>query len=206
MRNYFALAAAVLLCLALPATGSAQQPTVTPFMLNRIVDSLPSGPLYWRLQTFATRAEAEAAAGPTGQVGEAEDAVWLFTLGAKGGAPEGGTLIAEIGPLEVPSADTYLLRNSYTSTPPGVAGGSGSVLHSHPGTEAFYILAGEQTVFTPGQAVTTGAGQSQVGVPPWTPVAVLSTGSEARRAFALFVVDASKPFSSPAVFPQIVVE
>jgi len=198
MLRYVVLAAIVLL--ALPTTGRAQTPTVTPFMLNRTVDHLPDGPLYWRLQTFPTRTEAEEVAGPTGQVGEAEGAVWLFTLGAKGGAPAGGMLIDEIGPLAVPPADAYLLRNSYTTTPPGMAGGGGSVVHSHPGTEAFYLLAGEQTVFTPGQVVRTGAGQSQVGVPPETPVVVLSTGTEPRRAFTLFVVDASKPFSSPAVF------
>lgn len=212
MLKYVAVAAMVVLWLSLPAGGrtqevtvtasaSTQEPTITPFQLNRMVDRLPEGPLYWRLQTFATRAEAEAAAGPTGQVGEAEGSVWLFTLGAKGGAPAGGTLIDEIGPLEAPSADTYLLRNAYTSTPPrGVAGG-GDVVHTHPGAEAFFVFAGEQTVWTPGQAVITGAGRSNAGVPADTPLLVVSTGSEPRRAFTLFVVDAARPFASPALFP-----
>src|SRR5437763_10451355 len=124
MPKYTALAVMVLLGLALPAIGLAQTQAVTPFVVDRTVTQLPDGPLYWQLQAFATRAEAEAAAGPTGQGGETEGQVWLFTLGPQGGAPAGGTLVAEIGPLplEERSAAEDVIRIAYSSTPPGGRG------------------------------------------------------------------------------------
>jgi len=154
MPKYIALAVTVLLWVGLPAIGRAPAAaTVTPFALHREVDQLPDGSLYWRLQTFATQEAAQAAVGPTGQVGEAEGKTWLFTVGVQGGAPEGGTLVDEIGPLDVPSAAHYALNINYSSTPPfGLGGGvpASRGVHTHPGTEGWYVLAGEQTVGFPG--------------------------------------------------------
>ncbi len=107
-----------------------------------------------------------AAVGPTGQVGEAEGKIWLFTVGIQGGAPEGGTLVAEIGPLDAPSAAHYALNINYSSTQPfGLGGGvpASRGVHTHPGSEGWYVLAGEQTVWIPGLALRTESGESQAG-------------------------------------------
>jgi len=184
--------------------GQAQTQTVTPFALNRRVDQLPDGALYWRLQTFPTREAAEVGVGPTGQVGEAEGQVWLFTVGVRGEATEGGTLVDEIGPLEVPSAEHYTLNVNYSSTPPfGLGGGvpASRGVHTHPGTEGWYVLAGEQTVWIPGLMLRTEAGKSQAGPPPGTPLILANTGTKERRAFTLLVLDANQPSASFAVFP-----
>lgn len=204
MLRYAALAVTMVLGLALPVPTRAQGPTRSPaWDLTRTLAQLPDGPLYWRLQTFATREAAEAVAGPTGQVGEAEDQVWLFTLGRPGGAPAGGTLVAEIGPLPVPDAAAYELRINYRTTPSGGAIGAtaGAAVHFHPGAESFYLLAGEQTVWTPGREARTEVGQSWAGEPAGTPMIIVNTGPTERRAFTLYVGDAAQPWVIPTVFP-----
>src|SRR5438552_8029751 len=152
MLRYLAFASMVLLGLAAPSASMAQAPTNSPWgPIFRTIAQLPDGPLYWRLQTFETREAAEAAVGPTGQVGEAEGLVWLFTLGRQGEAPTGGVLVAEIGPIEVPSAAEYTLGALYSIQPPGGASGyPGAIVHYHPGVESTSMLAGEQTTWTPG--------------------------------------------------------
>jgi len=44
------------------------------------------------------------------------------------------------------------------------------------------------------------AGQSEAGAPAGTPTQVSSCGSADLSGFVMFVVDATKPFSSPATF------
>ena len=190
------------LAVLVPSTARAQS-TIGPGW-ERIWThaQLPDGPLYWQLQTFATRDAAEAVAGPSAQMGEAEGQVWLFTLGRSGAAPAGGTHVAEIGPLEVPNAAEYELRITYRSTPPGGALGAatGAAVHFHPGAESFYVLAGEQTVWTPGRQARTEAGQSWPGEPAGTPMLLVNTGTTERRAFTFYVGDAAQPWVIPTVF------
>ena len=84
------------------------------------------------------------------------------------------------------------------------AGGpSGSVtpVHTHPGSEAFYVLTGELTQKTSHGVASVAAGNSMVGHGADSPMQVSSSGSTDLYEFALFVVDASRPFSSPAKFP-----
>ena len=57
--------------------------------------------VFWHLDTFPTRAAADAAKGPSGTVVESYDKVWLLTIEAKGWRPSGGERINEIGPLPV---------------------------------------------------------------------------------------------------------
>jgi len=165
------LVATALLCVAMPTVSGAQSSAPNqPWDRSAHVDQLPDGPLYWAAQTFDSRDAAEEAAGETGLVGEAEGLVWLFTLGRAGEAPSGGTLLAEIGPLEVPSAEAYQLLVNYRTTAPGVTVGAtqGVGVHAHPGWESCSVMAGEQTVWTPGRQQRTEAGDSWIGQPPGT--------------------------------------
>ena len=57
--------------------------------------ALPS----WDLETFPTRAAAEKAENAHGVVLEAFDKVWLLTIADAGWRSQGGTHVAEIGPL-----------------------------------------------------------------------------------------------------------
>jgi uncharacterized cupin superfamily protein len=69
-----------------------------------------------------------------------------------------------------------------------------------PGSEAFYVLKGELSQKTPHGVARLTTGQSMVGHGGDTPMVVSNSGSEDLREFALSVVAANKPFSSPAQF------
>ena len=129
-------------------------------------------------------------------VAEAAGKVWLFTLGPAGGAPSGGTRVAEVGPIPEVTAPEYLLRINEASGPPG----SVTSVHTHPGSEAFYILAGETSQRTPHGVTRIPAGQSMAGHGADVPMQVSSSGSNDLHSLVVFVVDATKPFSSPAKF------
>lgn len=192
--NSWALAGALLLGTA-PAL--AQERSGPPVLVEKKMTSLPSGALVWRLENFRTAAEAQAVAGPTGLVAQAAGKVWLFTLGPGGGSSPGATKVAEIGPLPPASAKQYSLQIRESKN----EAGSSSPVHTHPGPEAFYILAGEQSVKTPDGVRRLTAGQGAVGAAAGTPMQVSNTGSMNVHMFILFVLDADKPFSSPAKFP-----
>ncbi|HEY7119938.1 MAG TPA: nuclear transport factor 2 family protein [Tepidisphaeraceae bacterium] len=155
------------------------------------VTSLPPGPLYWQIETFPTFAEASTAATPYSMTLDAEGRGWLFTLGHQGDQTPGATHLAEIGPLPVPDAPEYLLQLSYQSRAGKVVGTE----HSHPGVESWYMFAGQQTVQFPTleQEVSASAGQGLMGPPANTPLRIINTSAEERRAFNLFVLDYTAP-------------
>jgi hypothetical protein len=130
-------------------------------------------------------------------VAESAGKVWLFTLGPAGGSSTGGTKVAEVGPIPKVVAAQYLLRINEASGPPG----SITPAHTHPGSEAFYVLAGETSSHTPYGVKHVGAGNTETGNVADTPMQVSSSGSTDLHSLVMFVVDAAKPFSSPAKFP-----
>ena len=184
------------LCL-LPSSAISQQALVVKPLAEKKVTELPTGPLFWRLENFPTLAQAQAAAGPTGLAAESGGKVWLFTLGATGGSSASGAKVAEVGPLPQVVATQYLLRINEASGPPG----SITTVHTHPGSEAFYVLVGEQSIRTPQGMLHVKVGQPETGPGGDTPLQVSSSGSTDLHALVMFVVDATKPFSSPARFP-----
>ena len=166
-------------------------------LAEKKITKLPDGPLFWRVETFATLAQAEAAAGPMSLAAESNGKAWLFTLGPAGGSSAGGTKALEVGPLQPVAASEYLLRVNEASGPPG----SVTPVHSHPGSEAAYVLAGEQSFRTPHGVMRVAAGKAEAGHGPGVPMQVSSSGSENLKALVMFVVDASKPFSKPETMP-----
>ncbi|KFG69320.1 cupin domain-containing protein [Microvirga sp. BSC39] len=193
-RKLFAALTSGLLILSPLAT--AQQGFFVKPLVEKKVTQLPPGELFWHINTFDAKEQAQAEAGPLGLVAEYDGKVWLFTLGLAGEGTKGGTKVAEIGPLPRIAAQEYLLRVNEAGGPKG----SATAAHTHPGSEAFYVLKGELTQKTPHGVARLTAGQSMVGHGVDTPMVVSNSGSEDLREFALFVVDANKPFSSPAKF------
>lgn len=178
-----------------PAVG--QQVLVIKPLAEKKVTELPAGPLFWRLENFPALGEAQAAAGPTSLAAESRGKVWLFTLGPAGGSSAGGTKVAEVGPIPRVVATQYLLRVNEAGGPPA----SITPVHSHPGSEAFYVLAGESSSRTPHGVMRVAANEGGTGHGADTPMQVSSTGAADLQSLVMFVVDAAKPFSSPASFP-----
>src|SRR5215510_11302473 len=128
-RHAIAPCAVFMVVLSLFASAAlAQQALVVKSLVEKRVADLPSGSLYWRIETFPTLAQAQAAAAGTGLAAESGGKAWLFTLGASGGSSAGATKIAEVGPLPQLVATQYLLRVNEASGPPG----SITTVHSHP--------------------------------------------------------------------------
>jgi hypothetical protein len=166
-------------------------------LAERKVHELPAGPLFWRIENFPSLPQAQAAAGPWSLATESAGKAWLFTLGPAGGSSSGGTRVAEVGPIPRVAAPRYLLRINEASGPPG----SITPVHSHPGSEAFLVLAGEQGIRTAHGLLRIEAGQPATGHGADMAMQVSSSGTSDLHALVMFVVDATRPFSTPASLP-----
>ena len=186
------LGAALLLLAASGAMGQTAL-QIKPLAEAR-VDELPGGTLYWRIENFDTTQQARAAAGPHSLVAEAAGRVWLFTLGPAGGESAGGRRVAQVGPIPKVDAKRWLLRINDASGPPG----SLTPIHSHPGSEAFFVLAGEQSIRGRHGVMRVPSGKAEAGHGADQAMQVSSTSAVDLHALVMFVVDADRPFSSPA--------
>lgn len=183
--------------LGLCSSSALAQKFEVKAIAEKKIQQLPAGTLFWRLDNFPTLAQAQAAVGPTALAAEAAGKVWLFTLGPKGGSSPGGTKVAEIGPMPPISAPEYLLRINITGGPPGVK----TPVHMHPGSETFYVLSGQLSQKSPHGVTRINAGQAMPGHGPGVPMEVSNSGTGHLTALVMFVLDATKPFSSPAKMP-----
>jgi hypothetical protein len=177
-----------------PSSAAAQQAFFVKPVAEKKLKQLPAGPLYWQVETFPTLAQAHAAAAETSLAAEVSGKVWLFTLGPKGNPTRGVGKVAEIGPVPAISAPEYLLRINHAGGPPQ----SKTPVHTHPGSEAFYVLAGRLGQRTPHGVTYAEAGQSMNGHGADMAMEVFSAGTTDLDQLVMFVVDATKPFSSPA--------
>jgi quercetin dioxygenase-like cupin family protein len=199
MKRILVMAVAVpalSLCLSAP-TAVAQQALAIKALAGKKVAELPPGTLYWRIENFGSLAQAQAAGGPWSLAVESAGKAWLFTLGQQGESSDGGTKVAEVGPIPRVVAPLYLLRINQASG----AKGSITSVHTHPGSEAFFVLTGEQSIRSPHGVMRVPAGESATGHGADVPMQVSSTGSTDLQALVMFVVDATRPFSSPARLP-----
>ncbi|HUK61034.1 MAG TPA: hypothetical protein VLV50_17530 [Stellaceae bacterium] len=192
-----------------PSAWAADVQYVVKPIAEMKVTQLPNGPLYWRVENFPTLDQAKAAAGgyhwnpntvsydgSPSLTAEVAGKAWLFTLGPKGAATPGGTKVAEIGPVPPISAPEYLLRVNYGSGPPGAE----TPVHSHFGSEAFYVLTGKLGQRTPQGTSYVEAGHVMNGHAAGMTMEVFNAGTTDLTALIMFVVDATKPFSVPAKF------
>ena len=198
MKRSISATLAVLLAGWLLSVGAlAQQALLVKPLAEKKVTELPAGDLFWRIENFALLAAAQSAASPWSLVVESAGKVWLFTLGASGGSTPGATKVAEVGPIPRVTATQYLLRINDASGPPG----SITAVHSHPGSEAFFVLAGEQSIRGAHGTMKVRTGKAEAGHGADMAMQVSSTGSTDLHALVMFVVDAGRPFSTPGALP-----
>jgi len=185
------------IALTLAALGAAAQPLSIKPLAEKKVSQLPPDPLYWRIENFPGIEQARKAGGEWSLAVEARGKAWLFTLGATGASTPGGEKVAEVGPIPRVAASQYLLRINEATGPKGAV----TSVHSHPGSEAFYVLAGEQTIRHPHGVMKVHPGQPAAGHGADVAMQVSSSGSTDLHSLVMFVVDAARPFSSPAKLP-----
>lgn len=193
----------------LPCAAAPDPKYVVKPVAEKKVGELPAGPLYWRVETFPTLADAKAAVGPDGWnpaavryetttslIAEVDGKVWVATLGPQGASTPGGTKVAEIGPLPAIAAPEYELRLNYGSGPAGAK----TPVHSHPGSESFYVISGRLGQRTADGVHYVDAGHTMNGHAANTTMQVFNAGETDLKALIMFVVDAGKPFSVPAKY------
>ena len=176
------------------ALAQAKRPGAQPLAVIKL-GKLPQAPLYWHLDTYPTRAAAEATKSVRGTVVEVFDRVWLFTLAEAEWRPFGGDHIATIGPLPL-GASGANMSASYlqAATSPGFQ----TDVHQHAGPEALYTLSGEVCVETPqGKQVGRGGGEPLL-IAGDQPMQLTSIGTETRRSIVLVVHDATQSWKVPA--------
>ena len=149
--------------------------------------------VYWHLRAFRSRNAAEAAKSATGIVVEEAGRVWLSEFGPRHRTSRGGEAIAVVGPLHLPAAQSYTAVLSYAVMRPG----DNSRVHTHPGPEGWYVLAGEQCLETPAGATRARAGGSMT-VRSNIPMELNVTGTTLRRAFALVIHDSAQERGKPS--------
>jgi hypothetical protein len=214
LRSFAAPVALPVICVAgallSPPAWADDVPYVVKPVAEMKVKELPKGPLFWRVENFPTLEQAKAAApayrwnpdtvtyeGWPSLTAEVAGKAWLFTLGPQGAATPGGTKVAEIGPVPPLSAPEYLLRVNYGSGPPQAK----TPVHSHSGSESFYVVAGKLGQRTPDGTNYVEAGHTMNGHMGGMPMEVFNAGTTDLSALIMFVVDATKPFSVPATLP-----
>lgn len=183
--------------LLVAASAAAQQQLDIKPLAQKKIAELPPGPLFWRIENFSTLPQAQAAETPLSLAAQSAGKVWLFTLGPAGRSTAGAAKVAEVGPIPKVVASQYLIRiNEATGAP-----GSITPVHTHPGSEAFFVLSGEQSIRSAHGVMRVAAGHAEAGHGADMPMQVSSTGATDLHALVMFVVDATRPFSSPATFP-----
>lgn len=179
-----------------PIAACAQPAWDAKILVERKLAALPPGELYWQVESFPTTAQAKAVATDASLVAESSGKAWLFTLAGKGASSFGGTKLAEIGPLPAIAAPGYLLRVQEAGGPPGAT----TPVHSHPGSESFYVLNGTLRDKTQFGTMEVGSSMAVQGHGSDTVMQASSAGPGNLTALVLFVLDATKPFSTPASF------
>ena len=147
----------------------------------------PKQQVYWHIRTFENRAAADAARSATGIVVEEDGRVWLSEFGSRDLVVKGGKAVAIIGPLQLPPAKSFTAVLSYAVMRPG----DRSRVHTHPGPEGWYMIAGEQCLETPSGANRAKSGETMT-VPPNVPMELSITGTEVRKSLVVVIHDSSQ--------------
>lgn len=157
---------------------------------RKTLGTLPPGPLYWRIYTFADEQTAARVKPPQGAIVRAFGQVWLFDVGDKGRALKGGRHLADVGPLPLGAPKGDFTAEYLKST---FAPGMTAPVHTHSGPEAFYAISGASCLETPdGVQIARGAGHSLM-VPRGPPMLLMAIGPDTRQGFALILHDTSSP-------------
>lgn len=150
--------------------------------------------LYWHIDAFASLTEAAEHQSGRSIALESLGQAWLFTIGPRDRRATAGRSRAVIGPLPlVPTAAFAAVYMEGVFTP-----GMASVVHRHPGAEAWYTLEGAQCLETPKGKLLQRAGDPGVLVPGGEPMQLTGVGTSLRRSLVLILQDSAQPRSTPA--------
>jgi len=172
-----------------PANERTQQVGCWILAVNP-VGQLAKPQVFWHLDTYPTRAAAEADKGPRGAVVASFGKVWLMTIEDEKWRSAHGTRVAAIGPLPVIAGEKYTAQFMEADFTPGMT----APAHKHFGPEAWYAVSG-------GTCLETSDGRTQIGrvgnppviVPMGLSMHLTAIGTEERRSIVLILHLSSQP-------------
>ena len=166
------------------------QPGCT-IVADKRLPSAPTLPVMWHIDKFASLSAAQKASGPNSIAFEAHGSAWLYTIESEVSDHHGGEHVAAVGPLPVQPNRPYSMQVLSAYFLPG----NFSIVHTHSGPEAWWVLEGEQCLETTKTTISAHAGQAAI-VPEGEIMRMVATGTTPRRSLVLILHDAEKPPST----------
>jgi len=155
---------------------------------DKRLPSIPTQPVMWHIDKFTSLSAAEKGSGPNSIAFEAHGPAWLCTVESDVSNHHGGQHVAAVGPLPVQPNRPYSMQVMSAYFLPG----NFSIVHTHSGPEAWWVLQGEQCLETTKTTIRAHAGQSAI-VPEGEIMRLIATGNSPRRSLVLILHDAEKP-------------
>ncbi len=184
------------LCVLQATAAEAQKFFVKP-VVEKKIPQLPAGPLFWQIENFPTLEQAQAAAGPTSLAAAVAGKVWLFTLGSQVPRRQAAAKSRRSGPVPPITARSI----SCASTSPAARLDRGPRCIAIPVPKRSMCWPANWGRKTRVGVTRVDAGQTMNGHHADTPMEVFSSGTTDLIQLVMFVVDATRPFSSPARLP-----
>ena len=145
-------------------------------------------PVLWHIDEFPTLADAQRVETAMSLAIVAHGSAWLYSLDADTANHHGGKHRAVVGPIPVRPNQLYSMMAMSAHFLPGQY----SVVHTHPGPEAWWVLEGEQCLQTTRTTIRARAGQGAI-VAEGDTMRMVGTGIGPRRALVLILHDVDKP-------------
>jgi quercetin dioxygenase-like cupin family protein len=145
-------------------------------------------PVLWHIDEFESLDAAQRAEGSNSIAFVAHGSAWLYTIDADTANHHGGKHRAVVGPLRTKPDQPYSMMVMSAYFLPGHF----SVVHTHPGPEAWWVLEGEQCLQTTRTTIRARAGQGAI-VAEGDTMRMVATGNAPRRALVVILHHADKP-------------
>ena len=155
---------------------------------DKRLPSPPPPPVLWHIDEFSSLAQAQQAENPWSLAIEAYGRGWLYSIERDTSNHHGGTHRAVVGPIPTQPGRLYSMMAMSAYFLPGQY----SVIHTHPGPEAWWVLEGEQCLQTTRRTISAAAGEGAI-VAEGDTMRMVGTGAGPRKALVLILHDADKP-------------
>jgi quercetin dioxygenase-like cupin family protein len=142
----------------------------------------------WHIDEFSSLAEAKRAEGPNSVAFDAFGSAWLYTIESDTSNHHGGKHRAAVGPLPVRPAPAYSIQVLSAYFQPG----NFSIVHTHSGPEAWWVLEGEQCLETTKAGIRKRAGEGAI-VEEGETMRMVGIGDGPRRSLVVVLHDSSRP-------------
>lgn len=158
---------------------------------DKPMPSLPPRPAMWHIDEFSSLGDAKHAEGPNSVAFEAFGSAWLYTIESDTSNHHGGKHRATVGPLPLRPGTPYSIQVLVAYFQPG----NFSIVHTHSGPEAWWVLEGEQCLETTKVGIQKHAGEGAI-VEEGETMRMVGIGSGPRRSLVLVLHDSNRPPAS----------